>query len=260
MFIFIAFSFILGLIIGSFLNCVIFRLHQKESFLFGRSHCFFCRKNLKFKDLVPVASFLWQKGRCGYCFKKISWQYPLVELATAVLFSAAVFFHTDAGLNIDAWLILRDWLFISFLIIIFVYDLKHYLILDKVIWPAAIIAVIFNLGLDFSWAVALNLFLSAIAGGSFFLIQYLISRGRWLGGGDVRLGFLMGLMVGWPGVAIAISLAYFIGSLFSVYLVAAKKKSWQSHLPLGTFLTLATVITLFWGEVILDFYLNFVGY
>lgn len=226
----------------------------------GRSHCFFCRHNLSFKDLVPVFSFLWQKGRCRYCFKKISWQYPIVELATAILFMLVIILRTDAGLNLDNWLVLRDWLFISFLIIIFVYDFKHYLILDKVIWPAAVVALVFNLSLDFSWMTLLNLALSAVIGGSFFLIQYLISRGRWLGGGDVRLGFLMGLMLGWPGIAIAISLAYFIGSLFSLYLLMTKKKTWQSQLPLGTFLALATVITMFWGEQILDFYLHFVGY
>jgi len=205
MIILIIFFFVLGLVIGSFLNCIIFRLKIGEGFWIGRSHCLYCNHNLGVKDLIPVISFSCQKGKCRYCSKKISWQYPIIELVTAILFALAGWFHLDVGLNINIWLLLRDWIFISFLIIIFVYDLKYYLILDKVIWPVAVLALVFNLGLDFSLSTFYNLALSAVVGGGFFLIQYLVSKGKWLGGGDVRLGFLMGLMLGWPGVIIAIS-------------------------------------------------------
>ncbi len=250
-------SVLLGLAVGSFLNCIIFRLEKGENFWRGRSYCFFCKRVLSWHDLIPVFSFVCRRGRCHYCGKKISWQYPLVELATAFLFSLAVLFQPAPDLvTLIGWL-LRDWLFISFLIIIFVYDFKHYLILDKVIWPAAIAAFLINLALGFS---LYNLVLSGIIGGSFFLLQYLLSRGRWLGGGDVRLGVFMGLILGWPGIVVAIALAYFIGSLFSLFLIIAKKKSWHSRLPLGTFLTIATVITMFWGEQILRWYLEAVGY
>ncbi|MFH1226190.1 MAG: prepilin peptidase [bacterium] len=250
-------SFLLGLAVGSFLNCVIFRLEKGEKFWHGRSHCFSCQKELGFRDLIPIFSFIRQKGRCRFCRKKISWQYPLVELATAVLFSATVLLRLDSGLAIAYGWLFRDWLFIAFLIIIFVYDLKYYLILDKVIVPAIIIALAFNLILGLTWQ---SLVLGGLIGGVFFLFQFLVSRGRWLGGGDIRLGVLMGAVLGWPGVAIAITLAYFIGSIFSLILLALKKKSWQSQLPLGTFLTIATVITMFWGQEILRWYLNIIGY
>lgn len=250
-------SFLLGLAIGSFLNCVIFRLEKGEQFWHGRSHCFSCQKELGFTDLVPIGSFLWQKGRCRHCRKKISWQYPLVELATAVLFSLAVWWRLDADSAIAFEWLFRDWLFLSFLIVIFVYDLKHYLILDKVIIPAVVVALALNLLLGMAWQ---SLAIGVLVGGIFFLLQYLVSHGRWLGGGDIRLGVLMGVMLGWPGTAIAITLAYFIGSIFSLILLALKKKDWQSQLPLGTFLTVAIVITMFWGKEILDWYLRLIGY
>ncbi len=250
-------SFLLGLAVGSFLNCVIFRLEKGESPWRGRSYCFSCQKELGFRDLIPIGSFLWQKGRCRFCRKKISWQYPLVELITAILFSTAVLFRLDPDLMIAYEWLFRDWLFIAFLLIIFVYDLKHYLILDKVVLPAIIITLTLNLILGLAWQ---SLIIGGLAGGIFFLIQYLISQGRWLGGGDIRLGVLLGAMLGWPGAAIAITLAYFIGSIFSLILLALKKKSWQSQLPLGAFLTIAAAITMFWGKEILRWYLNLVGY
>lgn len=250
-------SSLLGLAVGSFLNCVIFRLEKGESFWRGRSHCFSCKKILRWQDLIPVFSFACRRGRCHYCGKKISWQYPLVELAAALLFGLAAIFQPATDLvNWLSWL-LRDWLFISFLIIIFVYDFKHYLILDKVIWPAVIFAVLLNLSLHFPLMI---LILGAVFGTAFFLLQYTLSRGRWLGGGDVRLGLLLGLMLGWPGIVMAITIAYFIGSVFSLFLIISKKKSWRSQLPLGTFLTVAAVITMFWGEQILQWYLSLIGY
>ena len=98
--------------------------------------------------------------------------------------------------------------------------------------------------------------ISGIIGGSFFLIQFLISRGKWIGGGDIRLGLLMGLALGWPMVLVAILLAYLIGSLVGIGLILYKKKQWSSQIPLGIFLSTATVIALFWGQGILNWYLN----
>jgi prepilin signal peptidase PulO-like enzyme (type II secretory pathway) len=100
------------------------------------------------------------------------------------------------------------------------------------------------------------LLFSGIIGGSFFLIQYLISQGKWIGGGDIRLGLLMGLALGWPNILVAIILAYFLGSLVAIYLILAKKKQWGSQLPLGVFLAPATIIVLFWGEKIINWYIN----
>ena len=128
--------FILGLAVGSFLNCVIYRLEKKKSFIRGRSYCPHCKKTLSWFELIPLMSFILQKAKCLKCKKKISWQYPLVELATGILFVLCIWYFSPNFLLSTFY-----FLFSTFLIIIFVYDLKHYIIPDKVIYPAIIIAL-----------------------------------------------------------------------------------------------------------------------
>lgn len=256
--------FILGLIVGSFLNVVIIRLKQKKSFCVGKSQCPLCKHKLIARDLIPVVSFLMQKGRCQYCQKKISWQYPLVELATGIIFLLVWLAHVGIGQNIltnfgpsTIVLVLRGVVFSSFLVVIFVYDLKHFLILDKVSVPLIIVALIFNLFLGLN---IINLLVAAAIAGGFFLLQYLISKGRWIGGGDIRLGLAMGLMLGFPQIIIALFVAYLIGSVVSIGLLVVKKKKWGSEVPFGTFLSLATVIVLLYGDFIWQSYWNWVGW
>src|SRR3989339_835436 len=165
-YLYVAFSFIFGLIIGSFINCLIWRLHEKEG-LWNRSYCPKCKHKISWYDNVPVLS------------------------------------------------------------VIFIYDLRWYLILDIITLPACLVVFIVNLMLGFEWQ---NLLISGIIGGSFFLFQFVVSRGRWIGGGDIRLGLLMGFALGWPYILVAIFLAYFMGA----------------------------IITLFWGDEILNWYLGFI--
>ncbi len=257
--------FFFGLIIGSFLNCLVWRLYKGEK-MSGRSYCPKCEEMIAWYDNIPVLSFILLGGRCRRCKKKISWQYPLVELATGALFVAAFFingklFYAGQGISDFGFILnskflimnLKDWFLVSVMIVIFVVDLRWYLILDIVTLPAAAIIFIINLFLGFSWS---NMIISGIMGGSFFLIQFMVSRGKWIGGGDIRLGLLMGVALGWPDVLTALFLAYFIGSVIGVALIVGGKKEWSSKVPLGTFLTAATVITMFWGERILGWYLN----
>ncbi len=259
----IIFVFLFGLIIGSFLNCLIWRLHKDEGIL-NRSYCPKCKKQIAWYDNIPVLSFLLLGGKCRHCKQKISRQYPMVELATGVLFVIAFIynfqfpisnFQTISKLFISYFLLLtlKDWFLIAVMIIIFIYDLRWYLILDIITLPACIIVFILNLFLGFDW---INLLISGIIGGSFFLIQFIISRGKWIGGGDIRLGLLVGLALGWPNVIVAIFLAYFIGSLIGIGLLVTGKKKWGSKLPLGVFLSVATVVVLFWGEGIVGWYFN----
>lgn len=258
------FLFILGLIIGSFLNAVIYRLKTKEGIITERSKCPQCKHLLGFWDLFPILSFIFLKGRCHYCHKKISWQYPLVELATGIIFVVGYLvlgppaFASEAlraghrlwvmGLEYLAFLI-----FSGFLIIIFVYDLKHYLIPDKVSMPAFIVALVINLVLGHS---LVNLLLACLLTSGFFLFQLVVSKGRWIGGGDIRLGLVMGAMLGWPKVLVALLLAYLIGSVIGLGMIIAKKKQWNSQVPFGTFLSVATLITLLFGEEIISWYLK----
>ena len=244
----LVFIFFFGLIIGSFLNCLIWRLHKKESLL-GRSYCPKCKKQIAWYDNLPVLSFILLRGKCRQCGKKISWQYPTVELITAVLFIMA-FLYNFESIKIKLF---RDWFLICIMIVVFIYDLRWYLILDIITLPAGLVILIFNLFLGMSWQ---NLLLSGIIGGSFFLIQFVVSKGKWIGGGDIRLGWLIGLALGWPGLVAAIIISYFIGSIVGLGLIAAGKKKWGSEVPFGVFLAVGSVITLFWQEPILNWYFN----
>ena len=246
--------FIFGLIVGSFLNCLIYRLEIGESFLSGRSYCPNCKHILSFKDLIPVFSFLILRGKCRYCGKKISWQYPLVELATGILFVLVMNYTFPNPLVTGYWLLVT-----SLLIIIFVSDLKYYVIPDKVIYPTIVLTFIFHLFEIFEFGTfepILNSFLSAILASLFFLTIVLISRGKWLGIGDVKLVFFMGLILGYPNILLALFLAFFIGAVVGVILIILGKNTLKSEIPFGPFLVTGTFLAMFFGERIVNFYLN----
>jgi len=255
--------FLFGLATGSGLNALAWRLHQKKSWTRGSSICPSCKHKLAWYDLVPLLSFFLLQGKCRYCQKKISIQYPLVELATGVVFVlvylSSVNFQiisqlSQPGYQQLATLILNLGI-ATVLILIFVYDLKHYLILDKVILPAIVVVFVSNLFLGKSWQAML---LAAFIASGFFLIQFVISKGTWIGGGDIRLGFFMGLILGWPHILTALFLAYILGSIISILLVALGIKKWQSKIPFAAFLCPAAFITLLFAEELLSLYFKFV--
>jgi prepilin signal peptidase PulO-like enzyme (type II secretory pathway) len=249
------FLFIFGLIIGSFLNVVIYRLNSGEGIVRKRSNCPHCRHQLGWSDLIPVLSFIFLKGRCRYCQKSISWQYPLVELFTALIFVLGYLIIKGESRDLTLSLSVL-FIFSSFLIVIFVYDFKHYLILDRVVLSAFGVALILNL---LSGKSLINLLTASGIAAGFFLLQFVVSRGKWIGGGDLRLGLVMGAMLGWPNVLVALSLAYLSGAVIGLALIVFRKKKLDSQIPFGTFLTAATLATLLWGEPILNWYLNYLG-
>ncbi len=268
--------FIFGLLVGSFLNCVIYRLETEKSFLKGRSFCPHCKTTLEWFDLIPVLSFFWLRGQCRYCGEKISWQYPLVELATALLFTQIFTFQISTSnqifiiqtLNIIYYLTIA-----AFLIIIFVYDLKHYIIPDKVIYPAIVIALIFILQFaifnQFTFLSAFggeifteaNIFqssiLSAFGAALFFLAVVLITKGKGMGIGDIKLAFLMGLILGWPNILVALFLAFFLGAVSGIFLILFKRKTMKSEVPFAPFLIIGLFLSLFFGDRIINWYLSF---
>lgn len=257
-------TLVLGLIIGSFLNAVIYRLHSGQSIFDIHSRCPHCRHELAARDLIPLLSFVLLRGKCRYCQKPISWQYPLVELATGISFvlvySPPPFLphppQAEGGIEGGGLFeLLFKLLFVCFLIIIFVYDLKHYLILDKVVFPAAVLALVYQI-----WQGNL---LSAVLGlvflAGFFAFLYFISRGRWIGAGDVKLGVFLGLLVPWPETLVLFFLAYFIGAAFALLLVALGRKTLADRLPFGTFLTLAAFIAMLYGEELVSWYFRLIG-
>lgn len=272
--------FIFGLIVGSFLNCVIYRLEKNESFLKGRSYCPKCKHTLSWWDLIPIFSFLILKGKCRYCSKKISLQYPLVEIVTGLLFLLIFNFQfppiveSFAFTTGQAIFNLVDLCFMLYvscsLIVIFVYDLKHYIIPDKVIYPAITITFIYrffefwslnhwdlfrNLKLEIGNLEPLTLtILSAIGAASLFLLIVLVSRGKWMGVGDIKLAFFMGLFLGFPKILVALFSAFFIGAIIGIGLIATGKKTLKSEVPFGPFLVTGTFLALFLGEQIVNWY------
>ena len=238
--------FLFGLAVGSFLNCIIYRLEKKQSFLKGRSFCPHCKHTLAWQDLIPVVSFLILKGKCRYCHKKISWQYPLVELATGIIFLLIFYFQQPIF-----------YFFITpFLLIIFVYDLKHFIIPDKVIYPAIAISLIYNL-LDWS-RFGIDVFLAAFGAAGFFLVIVLLSKGKWMGVGDIKLAFLMGLILGSPNILVALFFAFLAGAIMGIGLIALSRKSLKSEVPFGPFLVGGTFLAMFCGQSIVEWYLSLI--
>ncbi len=247
-----------GLVVGSFLNVTIGRLRSGETGWRSRSRCPKCLTTLRPTELLPLLSFLFLRGRCRTCKKPISWQYPLVEAVVSVLFLAAYFARGgEAGLAAQPLVFLRDALFIAGLTVIFVIDLLDMVVFDSVTLPLAALAFLLNLALG---AHPLNLVLAAIVGGGFFMLQYVVSRGRWIGGGDIRIGAMMGMMLGFPRILLAVFAAYMVGALVALALIAAGKARWSGRIAFGTFLSLATVGTLLFGQPLLDWYASLLGY
>ncbi len=261
--------FIFGLLIGSFINCLVYRLHIKKSFIHGRSFCPHCKHQLAWYDNLPLISYIFLKGKCRYCKKTISIQYPLVEFITAILF-LIIFIQQFNQLNynllaFDSLGLLKlvsYFIFCTFLIIIFIYDFKYYLILDKVVFPAILISLLLNIIISSQyqlfnfWSYLGNLLLAALIIGGFFFLQFVISKGKWIGGGDIRLGILMGVILGWPNALLALILGYVIGSVIGIGLIVFGNKKFKSQVPLGTFLTVSTFISLLWGTQLVNWYLN----
>ena len=244
------FLFVFGLCVGSFLNCVIYRLNHKLSPLWGRSFCPKCKHKLAWFDNIPLLSFVLLRGKCRYCRSPISWQYPIVELATGML-TLFVVYH----ILIYDILTLIFYLLITYaLIAIFVSDLLYTTIPDKIVFPSLLISFIY-LVLQSPNILISNILISLITAG-FFYFLVLITRGRGMGIGDVKLVALMGLVLGWPKIVVALFLAFLTGALIGVILVIMGEKRLSSHIPFGPFLTAATLISLFWGGLIWQWYLE----
>lgn len=237
---------------GSFINCLAWRLYKEETIL-GRSYCPKCLKQLNWFDNIPLFSFLMLKGKCRHCSQKISWQYPLVEFITGLLFAAAFVSFIDYSW----WFLLKVAIVILTLILVFIFDFRWYLIpVNFLLWTGGVLAVVgffsYPYGLG---AYILALFISVIASSLFFAAQYWVTRGKGIGEGDIWLGMFLGIIfVNLSDLIVAILSAYFIGSIFGLTLIVLKKKKLGSKLPLGVFLTIGALISIFFGHNITHWY------
>lgn len=253
--------FVLGFIVGSFLNVLVYRL-PKDLSIFGRSFCPHCKKPIRWHDNIPLLSFVLLRGKCRHCGFSISLQYPIVEAVTGVLF-VLVFLLLgikNQELRIMDLVTLGYYLFIiSALIAIFFADLRYGIIPDKVVYPTIAISLLFLIS-QYPNILISNL-LSALAAFLFFFFLFLITRGRGMGMGDVKLVFLMGLFLGFPKIAVALYIAFLTGAAISLILVLwGKKKFSGGTVPFGPFLVFGTLLAFFFGEKLLRLGLRWLSF
>lgn len=238
------FIFFFGACVGSFLNVVVYRLNHNLSPLKGRSFCPKCKKKILWQDNIPLISFVFLQGKCRFCHSPISWQYPLVELATG-LATVFILYHISNNLLAIYYLLIT-----YALIALFVSDFRYQTIPDEIVYPAMAISLLYPI------PYTLYPLPAALGASLFFLFLVWVTRGKGMGMGDVKLAGLMGLVLGFPGIIVALMLAFLTGAIAGVILVLVGKKRFGEHIPFGPFLTSATWVSLFWGQIIWQFYLE----
>jgi leader peptidase (prepilin peptidase)/N-methyltransferase len=265
----------LGLCFGSFVNALIWRLHEQEtkpkqkklSILSGRSICPDCKHELGPADLIPLFSWLWLRGRCRYCKKPISRQYPLVEVSLAMVFVLSYIFWPGDLVASGQKLLFATWLASSVgLMALLVYDIRWMLLPTRMIYPTFAIAIGGRLAyilffVHFSVGHKLILLgLSILVSSGIFFLLHEASRGRWIGFGDVRLGLILGALLASPVKSfLMIYLAAMLGTLYILPSFIRRQKGLNAKLPFGPFLIAATWITVLFGQSIIDWYSRFAG-
>ena len=261
---------ILGLALGSFVNALVWRLHEQAkkrkstpnlSIIKGRSICPHCKHQLASKDLLPIISWFWLKGRCRYCHKPISPQYPLVEAGTALLFVLSYLSWPHYPLStINSTLDFVFWLgFLTGLVAIAVYDIRWMLIPNKIVYPLIIIATLqflFKIVIfESSPSTLINTILSVAVAGGLFYGLFQVSQGKWIGGGDVKLGFLLGLILSDPILSMMmIFIASLLGLAVTAPLLFTGRLKLKARIPFGPLLIAATIIVKLFGPSLLNWY------
>ncbi|KXS45967.1 MAG: leader peptidase (prepilin peptidase) / N-methyltransferase [Candidatus Frackibacter sp. T328-2] len=239
--------FIYGLLIGSFLNVVIYRLPNDESIIFPRSHCPNCQTKLGVMDLIPIISFVFNKGRCRYCQTKISWQYPLVELLTGIFF-AILFIQYQFSINF--WI----YAFLTILLIICTFiDYKHQIIPNKITYSGIIIGLI--LSILFKHITFQSALLGILIPGGFLLLVAIITNGG-MGIGDVKFAVMIGTYIGAKYTLIGIFIGSLVGSVLGLGLICLGLKERKSRIPFGPLIALGNILMLLWGEEVVGWYLG----
>lgn len=225
-----------GLIYGSFLNVLLWRLPEEKG-LGGRSHCRTCHHQLAWSDLIPILSFIILRGQCRYCHERIHFRYPIVELTIAIVLG--VFFTVRTPLlNFETIIAIFGLLILASL---FFFDLFYLILPDILIFPAIGIFALYDLA---RLAHPLPYFLTALLSAIFFAILYAVSGGEKLGFGDIKLAFLLGLVFGYPLGFVTIVLGIWLATLVSVGLLLMGRATRTTAIPLGSFLASAAIVSI----------------
>jgi prepilin signal peptidase PulO-like enzyme (type II secretory pathway) len=253
----IAGLFIFGLCVGSFVNALTWRLRNKRNWVNERSECTHCRHQLAPKDLIPVISWLTLRGKCRYCHKPIE-DSPWVELLTGVSFAASYAFWPY---NFDMLGVLLFVTWLLALIIMFAlltYDYKWMLLPNKLIWPLLVLASLHAIVKLANDSTSLTGIMSSIlVSAGLFYALFQLSKGKWIGGGDVKLGLGIGLLLTSPTISLLmLFIASSLGSLTAVPALVRGKAKAKMKLPFGPFLIIATIIVYLFGPNLLTWYQN----
>lgn len=282
----------IGLIIGSFLSVVIFRLPKEKTIIWGRSQCPYCHHTLQWIDLIPVFSFVLSAGRCRYCRHRISLAYPVIELTTAALFVLAYYVTLGTASQID----LGQYLTFIYLLILFscfvalfYIDLFYLLLPDILVFFAFFTSIIYQLliiilhylgtyqnlhqsttGLgefllgshypisylaDQLTPLSLGLLAGFVVATCFFLL-IVATKGKGMGGGDVKFALVLGVVNGWPNIIVALFGAFISGAIVSLVLIALRKKKFTNTIAFGPFLITSSIVALVFGNWLVDFYMQ----
>ncbi len=256
--------FFVGAAVGSFVNVVIDRTFNEEQWVHGRSHCDHCGTLLPWYDLFPLVSFFILRGRSRCCQKQLSIGHPVVEFLTGSLFvwwywGLTVFFHlTRAPFQLVQPLF---WLVVGIiLVVIFFSDLWYMLIPDTAVGLLLVLTLLYRVSLTISEIMQVSDFIytviaSMIAAGFFFLLWF-GTKGKGMGFGDVKLSFPLVFLLGWKNSFVGFFLSFVIGAVIGVLLILAKKKKVKQHIPFGPFMIIGALISLIWGDVMLQWYIS----
>ncbi len=243
--------FVLGTAVGSFLNVLALRYREggrvfSKDILTGRSACPHCKKNLRWFELAPFFSFVFQLGRCRRCGKRLSWQYPLVELLSALIFVLTPIYLTAAPI----WVLV-----LLTLLLITLIDLRLSVIPDQLNLFLGLLALGLWAVKGFSWPLLANQIIGALIG--FFAIGLIIvlTKGKGMGIGDWKMAVALGLLFGWPNIAILLGLSFVLGGVVAVVILIAGKKKFKDSIPFGPFLAAAALLVMLFGPAIIKLYL-----
>ncbi|OEH84216.1 hypothetical protein BHU72_12495 [Desulfuribacillus stibiiarsenatis] len=242
-----SYVFIIGAVIGSFLNVVIYRLPNEQSVIKPGSHCPNCKQTLKWYQLIPIFSYMLQRAKCPNCKIKISVQYPLIEALIGLLYILIYMIFGFTPLTLVYWILVPCFVAITII------DIRHYIIPDEInllICITGIISSIAGITLPITDAI-----LGSIFGGGILWILAFASRGG-MGGGDIKFAFAIGLFTGWKLMFLMLFIASLLGLLYAVLLSFAKGFKRRRQIPFGPFLVAGAMIVLVWGNTILDYYFS----
>lgn len=247
--------FILGSIIGSFLNVCIYRIPKEESIAYPPSHCMNCENELKWYDLVPIVSYIFLKGRCRYCREKVSIRYPIIELTTGLLFLAL---YINYGLS---FYLVKYAVFVCLIIVIGMIDYDTTDVYFSITVFGSILGVIFiavefylyKIGIIMEFNFLTYVYGAILAGG---IIGIIILLTHGMGLGDIEICFVCGLFLGFKLSVLMMFLSFIIGGILGVLLIALKIKNRKDYIPFGPFVTIAALIAILYGEKIINLYLG----